>query len=219
MINKINQEIKEQFVVLNSSGVAVTGLVDGDFTKSLLESGSAASETFTITEKGLGYYYATFTPESTGYYEWVISHATYIPNGVFDYYTIITNDTDDVISDATTNTTSIEANSDANKDLVLADNATNTTTITTNTDNEIAAIDTKIDAQIVSLNRLLGLTQENQYIDNPVYDGNNALTSARLRTYSVAGSVGTTSDVLATYTVTSTYDGSGNLETYKVVKQ
>jgi hypothetical protein len=44
------------------------------------------------------------------------------------------------------------------------------------------------------------------------------MTSARLRTYSVAGSVGTDNDVLASYTVTATYDASGNMVTFKVVK-
>lgn len=67
------------------------------------------------------------------------------------------------------------------------------------------------------ISRMLGLCQENQFIDNPVYDGSN-LTSARLRTYSAAGSVGTDNDVLATYTITATFDVDGNLATYKQVK-
>jgi len=66
--------------------------------------------------------------------------------------------------------------------------------------------------------KMLGLMQENQYIDQRVYDGDN-VTSARLRIYSVAGSVGTDSDVLATYTITATYDViTDKLDTYKVVK-
>lgn len=67
-----------------------------------------------------------------------------------------------------------------------------------------------------SLDRILGLVQENQFIDNQVYTARK-LTSARIRIYSVAGSVGTDSDVLATYTVTATYTGS-ELDSYKVVK-
>jgi hypothetical protein len=66
--------------------------------------------------------------------------------------------------------------------------------------------------------RVLGLSQENQYIDNVVIDTRNRMTSARLRTYSVAASVGTTSDVLATYTITATYTGTEEAPTtYKVV--
>jgi len=67
--------------------------------------------------------------------------------------------------------------------------------------------------------RILGLTQENFYLDTVVADGNGRMTSARMRTYSVAGSVGTAGDVLATYTVTATYTGSETAPTtYKVVK-
>lgn len=64
--------------------------------------------------------------------------------------------------------------------------------------------------------RMLGLQQENQYIDQHVYTSGR-LTSARIRIYSSAGSVGTDSNVLATYTMTATYDGE-NLDSYKVVK-
>lgn len=64
--------------------------------------------------------------------------------------------------------------------------------------------------------RILGLEQENFFIDNTTYtDG--YMTGARIRIYSVAGSVGTASDVIATYTVTATYTGS-EMDDYKVVK-
>jgi len=79
-------------------------------------------------------------------------------------------------------------------------------------DSGLAAIDTLID-------RVLGLTQENFYIDTVVTDGSGRMTSGRMRTYSVAGSVGTASDVLATYTITATYTGSETAPTtYKVAK-
>lgn len=68
-----------------------------------------------------------------------------------------------------------------------------------------------------SVGKLLGLTQENQFIDNTTYDGDDNLTAGRLRIYSVAGSVGTDSDVLATYNITATYTG-GTMTDYKVVK-
>jgi len=38
--------------------------------------------------------------------------------------------------------------------------------------------------------RTLGLMQENQFVDNTVYDGNGNLTSSRVRIYSNAASVG-----------------------------
>lgn len=68
--------------------------------------------------------------------------------------------------------------------------------------------------------RTLGLAQENYYLDNMVYttwSGIKLLTDGRLRTYSVAGSVGTGSDVTATYQITSTWVND-ELNTYKVVK-
>lgn len=73
------------------------------------------------------------------------------------------------------------------------------------------------DTLVQMLNRLLGLCYENQRIDNAVYDGNGNLTSCRLRLYSVAGSVGSDNDVLATYNAASTYSGNA-LQTFQVVK-
>jgi hypothetical protein len=69
------------------------------------------------------------------------------------------------------------------------------------------------------LKRLLGLSHENVYYDQPSYDANNNLISLRMRTYSVAGSVGTGNDVLATYLVTSTGDGAGKFTVWQQVKQ
>jgi hypothetical protein len=81
-----------------------------------------------------------------------------------------------------------------------------------------AALATWTSTYAAQLSRILGLIQENQYIDTTVFDVDDHMTSARLRTYSVSGSVGTDNDVLATYTVTATYDASGNMVTFKVVK-
>jgi len=76
-----------------------------------------------------------------------------------------------------------------------------------------------IDTVAAGVLRVLGLVQENQYIDNVVTDSRLRMTSARLRTYSAAGSVGTANDVLATYTITATYTGTEEAPTtYKVVK-
>jgi len=69
--------------------------------------------------------------------------------------------------------------------------------------------------------RTLGLTQENYYLDNTEYtsyQGAKLLTGGRLRIYSSAGSVGTGSDVIATYQITSVWTND-ELDTYKVVKQ
>lgn len=76
--------------------------------------------------------------------------------------------------------------------------------------------DARMTALQESANRILGLTQENTSIDTTVYAGDN-LTSARLRTYSDAASVGTDLNVLATYAIAATYTGAG-MQTYSMVK-
>jgi hypothetical protein len=68
------------------------------------------------------------------------------------------------------------------------------------------------------LDRLLGLSHENIYIDNTLYDSKGNLTSARLRIYSVAASVGTASDVTATYTITCVGSKAGQFTTWQQVK-
>ena len=69
--------------------------------------------------------------------------------------------------------------------------------------------------------RTLGLTQENYYLDQmsyTTYSGIKLLTNGRIRIYSVPGSVGTSSNVIGTYNITSTWSDD-QLTTYKVVKQ
>ena len=65
---------------------------------------------------------------------------------------------------------------------------------------------------------LLGLAQQNFYIDTTVYDSDNNLTSARVRIYSDAASVGTDSNVLETFTLTAVFSDAGILTTYKMAK-
>ena len=67
------------------------------------------------------------------------------------------------------------------------------------------------------LKRVLGLMHENIFIDQPVYDDDNNLESARVRIYSTAGSVGTDSNVLATYTITAPGSGPGKFLSWKQV--
>jgi hypothetical protein len=85
-----------------------------------------------------------------------------------------------------------------------------------NTLGEDTAIEKTSEALLLAT-RIIGLTQENFYIDQRISNPSGNLLSCRIRTYTIAGSVGTDSDVLATYTVTATYE-SNKLATYKVVK-
>jgi hypothetical protein len=72
--------------------------------------------------------------------------------------------------------------------------------------------------QIALLGRALGLLGENQYLDEVVADDQGRMTGGRLRLYSEAESVGTDDNVVATYAIEATYEGSeAYAATYKMV--
>ena len=78
--------------------------------------------------------------------------------------------------------------------------------------------DSSILAKQADLIRALGLAQENHYIDNTTYEtyqDQPLLTGARIRLYSNKASVGTNNNVIASYTITSTWQNN-QMQTYKV---
>lgn len=86
-------------------------------------------------------------------------------------------------------------------------------------------LDTKIDAVSASIydvsldiKRLLGLTHENIFIDQPAYDSHGNMTSARLRIYSDPASVGTTNDVIGTYQISAPSTSPGQFTTWSQVR-
>lgn len=69
-----------------------------------------------------------------------------------------------------------------------------------------------------TLLRVLGLLQENQYLDQTVYatyNGQKLLTSGRIRIYSSAASVGTNNNVIASYRITTSWSND-EMTSYKV---
>jgi hypothetical protein len=68
------------------------------------------------------------------------------------------------------------------------------------------------------LKRIIGLVHENIFIDNPIYDGDGNLTSARLRIYSTPGDVGSNNNVIGEYQITSPGDGPGRFTNWKQVR-
>jgi hypothetical protein len=69
--------------------------------------------------------------------------------------------------------------------------------------------------------RVLGLVQENYYLDQTQYtdyQGQKLLTSGRLRLYSQAASVGSDNDVIARYAIVSNWNND-ELQNYKVTKE
>jgi hypothetical protein len=161
---QLNEILYASFLVTDSDGDAVTGLVTGDFTKKLYNPSNVESSgtiTVTVTELGNGMYKASFTPNAEGTWTLLITHATYLPLGV-------------------------QGDFEIHEDRVL-------------------------------IKRILGLVQENMYIDTTTFSSTNMLT-ARLRIYSAAGSVGTANNVIGTYTITATYNTDNTLKTYQIVK-
>ena len=66
---------------------------------------------------------------------------------------------------------------------------------------------------------LIGLSQMNVYIDNPVYNlSHGGLESARMRIYDTAVNVGTASGVIATLELTAVITGPGQFSTWKQVR-
>lgn len=80
-VSKVSVLYTTLFRVTDSSGAAVTGLVNGDFTKLLYKDGVADGTTVTVTEIANGQYKATYTPATVGYWVLIVTNATYNPAG------------------------------------------------------------------------------------------------------------------------------------------
>lgn len=73
---------------------------------------------------------------------------------------------------------------------------------------------------LLILNRIVGLLQENQYIDQTVYTtykGQKLMTSGRIRIYSDTESTGSDNNVVASYRITTTWN-EDEMTSYKVQK-
>lgn len=73
------------------------------------------------------------------------------------------------------------------------------------------------DSIVPILQRILGLVQENFYIDQTTYNEIGCMLTGRIRIYDDPTKVGTGSGVIETYCIEATYDAENQLETYKVV--
>jgi hypothetical protein len=82
-------------------------------------------------------------------------------------------------------------------------------------DNILTDTGTTLDAL---LKRIIGLNQENFVISAPSFTAGN-MTECTVKIYPSHTDADADTNVLATYTVTATYDGNGNLATYKSVKE
>lgn len=69
-----------------------------------------------------------------------------------------------------------------------------------------------------SVIRTLGLVHHNIYIDNTIYDDNGNMTSARVRIYSDAVSVGSNSNVIETYLIQADGTACGQFSYWQQIK-
>jgi hypothetical protein len=90
-IAKVSTLVYIYFEVYDSSDVAVTGLVTGDFTKLLAKNGVDDATAVTVTEIGSGRYYASFTPATTGTWHVTIRNSTYNKRGWHETFDVTTN--------------------------------------------------------------------------------------------------------------------------------
>ena len=133
----------DEFIVVNSSNSVVTGLSNGDFTRDLYNpSGSEVSGSIvpTITELGNGKYRVTFTPNTEGNWVLTIYNATYFPAGKEANYRCLDYRVEDILTDNT-------GFNGANIDATISSRASevNATTNTTSIITEVDANETKID--------------------------------------------------------------------------
>lgn len=68
---------------------------------------------------------------------------------------------------------------------------------------DVQVFDTDLDQIYESIEKTLGLSRHNMYIDDATYDEYGNMVSARVRTYSDAASVGTNNNIIETYRITS----------------
>lgn len=90
ILRKVSVLVRTAFSVYDSSDVAVTGLVNGDFTKRLAKDGANDATVVTVTEIANGRYEASFTPASTGFWYLTVTQATHNPRGWDESFDVTT---------------------------------------------------------------------------------------------------------------------------------
>lgn len=78
------------FRLADAADAAVTGAVNGDFTKQVYKDAATDVLTITVTEVANGWYKAVYTPASNGYWMAHVSHATYNVAGWSDEIDVVT---------------------------------------------------------------------------------------------------------------------------------
>lgn len=100
---------------------------------------------------------------------------------------------------------------DAGPSLALTDRYVATT-------NEVGQVTNQLTVQDTNLSYILGLVQSNFRMTNQSYDGNGNMTSATITIYPTAADVDAQTNAIASYAVSATYGGTGQLTNYQVKK-
>jgi hypothetical protein len=96
-------------------------------------------------------------------------------------------------------------------------NATHPTYFPWGKADDVQIFNTDLSTIYDSVEKALGLSKHNMYIDDPTYDEHGNLISARVRTYSDAVSVGTANNVLEAYRITADGTECGQFTYWKQV--
>lgn len=84
--------------------------------------------------------------------------------------------------------------------------------------NNIDDIATDLEDIAEKLCKVLGLVQSNYRLTNQIYNSDGCLTSATISIYNSANDTDSQTNPIATYTITATYNSTGELIDYKVTE-
>jgi len=212
------------FLVANSAGVPVTGLVNANFTKLLFNPSHievSGSIPVTVTELSGGAYFAEFTPNVIGTWFVVIFNAANFPQGQGGEVQVFVNDIDSVGGGGGPTAGDI---ADAVWDEAQADHvaAGSVGKALDDTNNNSVAINGKIDTQAAQLIRILGLNHENFVMDPVTFDVNGSLLTGIVRLYDSKANADTddgATGLIHTYNIKSVRTTQGFLGKYTQTRE
>ena len=99
ILGKLGEEVKEEFSVLDSSNILVSGIPLSEFSAHLFDPSDTevyASSSVTFTELGHGHYRVSFIPNQVGNWMFIVYHTTHFPWGKSNTIQIFANDFDSI---------------------------------------------------------------------------------------------------------------------------
>ena len=84
--------------------------------------------------------------------------------------------------------------------------------------NNVLTISATSDNIYNSIERVLGLSQQNYRLFNQVYDANNCLLASSIKIYKTANDCNIDTNPISEYSMIATYNATGQMEEYKVIE-